>query len=62
MYYNFTKVSFKKLIELWFAFGCNRLDYTARGMTKEQYIKWLIENYLPDKFIEDIDNVRGTLQ
>ena len=56
MYLYFNKTTFKALIMLWLQMGCNKtLDYMARFGSVDNYVKWLMENFMPIKFIRDMD-------
>jgi len=55
-YLYFNKTAFKRLIKLWRRLNCDNNNGLA-GKSDE----WLIEHYIPLKFIEDIENtiIRG---
>ena len=55
------KQAFVHLIKLWLRLGCGQLE-SLKFSSREEYIKWLMANFLPEKFINDIDNVVERIQ
>lgn len=54
-YLYFNKTTFRHLINLWLRLDCDKTDWGLKFLTKDEYINWLMGAFIPDKFIDDIE-------